>query len=389
MILRILFPLILLLALPAWGLDRMLLSRKTKRWKRLLFYAPNILLVIALIALSINESYTATADFLKGRILSLVILVVVPEVLLAVLLGLSRLLKRFSPIGARVLAAFAWLVSLTGFGSALCGMTYGYRHVVVKQFDYVNPQLPEAFDGYRIVQISDLHLGTIRGDKALVQKIVDSINHLNPDLVVFTGDLVNYRAEEAAGFVSQLREIEATDGVLSIMGNHDYAQYFRWPFPADSLRDILALQHYEAEMDWKLLLNDNRVIRQGADSIAIVGVENDGRPPFPALADLPQAQSGLADGCFKILLSHDPTHWRRAVVEKTDIALTLSGHTHGMQLKIGSFSPAAWFYDEWGGAYEAETGQTLYISLGTGQVLLPFRLGAWPEINVIKLKKQS
>lgn len=389
MILRILFPLILLLALPAWGLDRMLLSRKTKRWKRVLFYAPNILLVIALIALSINESYTATADFLKGRILSLVILVVVPEVLLAVLLGLSRLLKRFSPIGAKVLAVFAWLVSLTGFGSALCGMTYGYRHVMVKQFDYVNPQLPDAFDGYRIVQISDLHLGTIRGDKALVQKIVDSINHLNPDLVVFTGDLVNYRAEEAAGFVSQLRGIEAADGVLSIMGNHDYAQYFRWPFPADSLRDILALQHYEAEMGWQLLLNDNRVIRRGTDSIAIVGVENDGRPPFPALADLPQAQSGLADGCFKILLSHDPTHWRRAVVGKTDIALTLSGHTHGMQLKIGSFSPAAWFYDEWGGAYEAETGQTLYISLGTGQVLLPFRLGAWPEINVIKLKKQS
>lgn len=389
MILRILFPLILLLALPAWGLDRMLLSRKTKRWKRLLFYAPNILLVIALIALSINESYTATADFLKGRILSLVILVVVPEVLLAVLLGLSRLLKRFSPIGAKVLAVFAWLVSLTGFGSALCGMTYGYRHVVVKQFDYVNPQLPEAFDGYRIVQISDLHLGTIRGDKALVQKIVDSINQLKPDLVVFTGDLVNYRAEEAAGFVSQLRGIEAADGVLSIMGNHDYAQYFRWPFPADSLRDILALQHYEAEMGWQLLLNDNHVIRRGTDSIAIVGVENDGRPPFPALADLPQAQNGLADGCFKILLSHDPTHWRRAVVGKTDIALTLSGHTHGMQLKIGSFSPAAWFYDEWGGAYEAETGQTLYISLGTGQVLLPFRLGAWPEINVIKLKKQS
>ena len=169
------------------------------------------------------------------------------------------------------------------------------------------------------------------------------------------------------------------------MGNHDYAQYFRWESPLDSLADIRRLQNRQRAMNWHLLLNDNHIIRRGNDSIAIIGVENDGRPPFPALADLPRAQRNLNDNCFKILLSHDPSHWHRQVVPNTTIPLTLSGHTHGMQFKIGNFSPASWFYKEWGGEYTDQNGHTLYVSLGTGEVLLPFRLGAWPEINVIQL----
>ena len=138
-------------------------------------------------------------------------------------------------------------------------------------------------------------------------------------------------------------------------------------------------------MGWRLLLNDNYILRRGNDSIAIVGVENDGNPPFPALGDLPKAQRGLQNSCFRILLSHDPTHWRRRVLPETRTPLMLAGHTHGMQLKIGSFSPSEWFYPEWGGPYY-EGERALYVSLGAGEVLLPFRIGAWPEINLITLK---
>ena len=135
-----------------------------------------------------------------------------------------------------------------------------------------------------------------------------------------------------------------------------------------------------------MLLNENIVLRRGDDSIAVVGVENHGRPPFPALADLGRAQQGLAPGCFKVLLSHDPSHWRSKVLPDTNIDLTLSGHTHGMQFRLGSFSPASWFYPDWGGEYWSEGNRVLYVSLGVGQVLLPFRFGAWPEVNLIELK---
>lgn len=387
MVLRILLPLILLLLLPAWGIDRMSLRRRLKKPWRQAFYAPNVLLILLLAATSINESYSAAADHWKGLLLSLVILVVVPETLLALLLGFSRLVGRWLPRWRRPLAVCAWGVAVLGFGAMLYGLTLGYRHIVVKHYAYVNPAIPAAFDGYRIVQLSDLHLGTLHGRPEVVERIVDSVNAVRPDLIVFTGDLVNYHADEVNEFEPILRRLTARDGVIAIMGNHDYAKYFRWHSPADSVADIRRLQDSERAMGWQLLLNDHRVLRRGADSIAIVGVENDGRPPFPALADLPRAQRGLADGCFRILLSHDPSHWRRSVIPDTDIPLTLSGHTHGMQFKVGNFSPAAWFYPEWGGPY-TEGGQTLYVSLGTGEVLIPFRLGAWPEINVIQLKRQ-
>ena len=160
--------------------------------------------------------------------------------------------------------------------------------------------------------------------------------------------------------------------------------YHKWATEKEKLADIEKLQKGMKDMGWKLLLNENVFIYRGNDSIAIMGIENDGRPPFPSLGDLDKAQKGIDDDCFKILLSHDPSFWKRSVVAETNIPLTLSGHTHGMQFQIGDFSPASWFYPEWGGEY-TEQLQTLYISLGVGEVLLPFRLGAWPEINLITL----
>ena len=388
MLLRILLPLLILLLLPAWGTDRYLRSRSCRKlWRRLALVPPAVLSIL-LIATSINESYSSLADHWKGLLLSITLAWAIPAALIALFLLLARGVERWSGRAAKGVRWAGAAVALVVFLGLGYGFTLGFRHLVVKKVEFASPDVPAAFSGYTIVQLSDLHLGTLAGHPAVVDAIVDSVNAQHPDLICFTGDLVNYHADELRQFEPTLRRLRARDGVVSIMGNHDYACYFRFATSADSLADIHRLQNRERAMGWRLLLNENIVVHRAADSIAIVGVENDGRPPFPALADLPRAQKGLKPTCFRILLSHDPTHWRRAVVPTTSIPLTLSGHTHGMQFRIGSFSPAAWFYSEWGGLYTATSGQKLHVSLGVGEVLLPFRFGAWPEINVITLRRK-
>lgn len=388
MLLRILLPLLLLLWLPAWGIYRIHL-RHFLHGKRLLclcFLLPNALLSAGLLSMALNESYSSSAAHIKGALLTATLCLAVPETLTAIIMSLGLLLRRRLPRISKIINCAAYLTGMLIFAGMLYGFTAGYRHIIIKDFTFKSTKVPAAFNGYRIVQLSDLHLGTLSRHKEVVQAIVDSVNACKADLIVFTGDLVNYNADEIAEFVPVLSRMQARDGVLSVMGNHDYSQYHRWGTPADSMANIQRLQEYQRDMGWKLLLNDNFIIRHNSDSLAIVGVENDGHPPFPSLGNLDKAQKGLKAGCLKILLSHDPTHWRRRVIPETDIALTLSGHTHGMQFKIGGFSPARWFYREWGGAYSTPQGQTLYVSLGTGEVMLPFRLGAWPEINVITLR---
>jgi len=213
---------------------------------------------------------------------------------------------------------------------------------------------------------------------------------------VFTGDLVNIKATEAVPFVKILKKLNAPDGIYSVMGNHDYCEY---GIPADksfneftrqrwALRNQHAMKFLQRQMGWRLLMNENvKITRQNEhgkeESIHIIGVENISKPPFKDYGNMDKAMEGMKIGTFKILLTHDPSHWRRGVLGKTDIALTLSGHTHAAQLKLGNFSPAKWMYHEWGGKY-VEDGSTLHVSLGVGGTM-PFRLGAWPEINEITL----
>ena len=313
----------------------------------------------------------------------------IPETITALLLIPAHLLRKKHLSLSRTLKAIALATGVGVFAALLYGFTWGYQRVVVKEFTYTGTKVPPTFDGYKIVQISDLHLGTLHGRANVVERLVDSINACRADLVVFTGDLVNYKSTELFEFEHLLQNIRARDGVVSVMGNHDYAQYFHHASPTDSLADITTLQEHQRKMGWKLLLNENLILRRATDSIAIIGVENNGRPPFPALADLNKAQKGLQENIFKILLSHDPSHWRQEVLPETNIDLTLSGHTHGMQFKLGDFSPASWFYPEWGGSYTTPENRCLYVSLGAGAVMLPFRLGAWPEINLITLKHKD
>ena len=235
---------------------------------------------------------------------------------------------------------------------------------------------------------SDLHIGTMRdGHEDDVKTIVNLINDQQADAIVFTGDLVNHQSAELDGFRRELNRLHAPDGVYAVMGNHDYSMYLHYPTEAEREADVMELQRRIRDYGWTLLLNDHRIIRRGTDSLVIAGVENDGRPPFPALGDLPKTMKGLKRNCFTVLLSHDPTHWRRNILPQTAIQLTLSGHTHAGQFKAFGWSPVAHVYREWSGAY-SEGNQLLNVSDGIGAVMFPFRFGAWPEINVITLQKK-
>ena len=288
-----------------------------------------------------------------------------------------------------------WL-SLTGGVSAIVaflamwwGALVNRFRVDVREVDFEFPHLPAAFDGFKIVQISDLHVGTYGDDDRFVRKLVGVINGLHPDAVMFTGDIVNRHSSELIPFVDALSGIEAPYGVFSILGNHDYGDYADWPSEADKAADVAALCAMQESMGWKLLLNQTEFIHSGRDSIAVIGVENIGDPPFRIYGSLPKAYPGVGDSVSKILLSHNPAHWTDSISDHDDvnIALTLSGHTHAMQIEVAGLSPAAMRYATWGGMYGDEAGRhALYVNIGAGTVGMPMRLGATPEITLITLK---
>lgn len=265
------------------------------------------------------------------------------------------------------------------------GFFFGWRHLIVRRATCYSPLLPKAFDGYKVLQLSDIHIGTYLRNRKFIDKLARTVNAQHADLIVFTGDLVNVSAEEVIPFQHALGEIKAPDGVYSIMGNHDYCEYGEDKSERNIEKNQTVLKYLEGKIGWKLLMNEHVLINKpGSEPIALIGVENISRPPFPDYGDLQKAMKGLPEGMFKILLSHDPSHWRRGVLNQTDIALTLSGHTHAGQLRIGHWSPSKLAYQEWGGKY-TENGSMLYVSTGIGGTV-PFRLGAWPEINIITLR---
>lgn len=255
--------------------------------------------------------------------------------------------------------------------------------------------LPAAFDNYRIVQLSDLHIGTYGNDSTFVNSIVDTVNALHPDLIVFTGDLVNRRTDELLPFVNVLGRLHAPDGVMSVLGNHDYGDYYNWRTLSDKIENKSQMVRLQHRMGWRLLLNQTDFIRRGADSLAVIGVENIGDPPFAVYGDLNEAYPAVADSVCKILLSHNPAHWDNDIQnnDAVNIALTLSGHTHAMQIELAGVSPASLRYRHWGGLYDNKEYidvdgaiKYLYVNIGLGTVGIPMRFGATPEITVITLK---
>ncbi len=315
-----------------------------------------------------------------------------------------RSLRRRPLIATGIPAIFAVL----GFVTLWWGAAVGRRSIDISDVTIASPRLPAGFDGMRIVQFSDAHVGTWGNDTTFVSDLVDKINSLHPDMIVFTGDIVNRQTEEIYPFINTLSRLKAPLGVYSIMGNHDYGDYSDWPDEKAHRDNTLQLREIQKKMGWRLLDNEHVFIKSAAgDSIALIGVENWGEPPFKQYGDLHQAYphdagGHIHDDKFKILLTHNPMHWHEAVRGNTDIDLTLSGHTHAMQFLIGGIgsglTPASLRYPEWGGLYTHDTPFTypggnkriqsrLYVNIGCGEVAIPARIGATPEITLITLRR--
>ncbi|MBR5552023.1 MAG: metallophosphoesterase [Muribaculaceae bacterium] len=262
-------------------------------------------------------------------------------------------------------------------------------NINVNEIDVPISSLPASFDGYRVAQISDLHVGTFGIDTTFLAEVVEKINSLDVDAVMFTGDIVNRNSAELQPFVATLSRINARDGVFSVLGNHDYGDYSDWESPEAKEENLKFMHKLQKQMNWTLLLNETKQVYRGNDSIFIIGVENLGDPPFKNYGSLSNAYTSINDSTIKILLSHNPAHWERDIKDKKDnnIALTLSGHTHAMQMSIGSFSPAALRYKYWGGLYVDDSNHYLNVNVGIGEVALPMRIGATPEITVLTLRK--
>ena len=267
------------------------------------------------------------------------------------------------------------------------GAWIGREKPQVKIVEITFGNLPESFDGYRLVHISDIHARSYAARRESLQRAVDMINGLKPDLITFTGDLITLDATELDPVNEILRKLKSEDGIMSVVGNHDYGIYADPSDKSSSRRILSEVIGEEERMGWNVLMDDNRIIKRGQDSIAVIGVQNTSPSRhFPSKGNLRKASVGT-EGMFRILLTHDPMHWEREVVGK-DYPLTLSGHTHAMQFSLFGWSPSSLIFKQHRGLYTKDD-QHLYVNIGLGETILPFRIGTRPEITLITLKKQS
>ena len=294
------------------------------------------------------------------------------------------------------LAIFSWSSLVVYYGFLVLfiyGMIWGGYRLRVRQLTLTLPKLPSTFDGLKIAQISDLHLGTF-GNPRFIERAVRRILEEKPDIIFFTGDLVNNRAREALPFLEDLKKLSAPLGIFSILGNHDYGDYVSWKTHEAKAENLKQVEDTHRGLGWNILLNDHAVLTRGTDSVAIIGVQNWGHAHnFPKYGDLKKATDGLQNTPVKLLLSHDPSHFTHIVSKEwPDIDVTFSGHTHGGQfgIEIGDWkwSPVHYFYHRWAGLY-TEGSQYLYVNRGLGMLAYSGRVGIWPEITVMTLKNNN
>ena len=295
----------------------------------------------------------------------------------------------------RLFYIIGWSIGLSFFVVMMTGMLCWQHDFRIWKTEVILEEMPCTFDGLTIVQISDLHLGSWNPSSKL-EELVTEINGLNPDLVIFTGDICNYTTEEVWPFQKILSQIKSHDGIYAVLGNHDYGDYMRWPSAEAKEQNLRELERFYREMGWRLLRNENDILTIGEDSLAIIGVENWGATlRFQRLADLPLAMQGTEEVPTKLLLSHDPSYWDSIVSHQyPEIDLTFSGHTHGGQVGIESgnfqWSFVQYIYPMWAGLYQqknqGKSTQYLYVNRGAGTIGYSGRVGIMPEITFITLR---
>ena len=356
-------------------------------WFNILLALLAATLVVAIGVLPMSSASMPNSTFVNCQyMLYTFFAILAPKAIGMIVYGFLRWLKR------RWAAACAFIVAALIFGVMWWGaiVTPGTLEVNEVELEFAN--LPDAFDGYRIVQWSDAHLGTYNGHTAIVEKQIKTINALHADMICFTGDLVSRETNEVLPYRDLLASLHAPDGVFSVLGNHDYDNYVKWEDEKEKLADRKALCDLQTAAGWRLLNDEYVLIKRGDQQMVLIGTENYGDRVGEKRGNLAKAYSGLNDRNFKILLQHNPYAWRANTLTNSNIDLMLAGHTHAWQFMITlgkwRWSPAVIRYPEWGGAYN-EGNRWLYVNLGTGMVGPPMRIGATPEITVITLKKKS
>lgn len=355
----------------------------------------------ALLSSPRTEGQSITFQFGMGIFLT----VLIPKVVIVLFLlgedayryskrGLQLLYSTNEPVEGRreFLTKLAYGIAAIPFAGFLYGIIQGKYNYKVLKYQLEFDDLPPAFDGFTITQISDIHSGSFTNKKK-INYGVDLVNKQQSDMILFTGDIVNDKADEMDDWIAMFKTLKAPFGKYSVLGNHDYGDYIRWSTAAEKVQNFEKVKAIHPKIGFELLMNEHRYIEKDGQKIALIGVENWGRG-FNQKGDLSIASKGLSKDDFKIVLSHDPSHWELKVKQDDfNYHLTLSGHTHGLQMGIEipgfiKWSPSKYVYKQWAGLYE-EFGRYINVNRGFGYHAFPGRVGIWPEVTVIELKKKT
>lgn len=384
MIARIFVFILLAAILPDIYIYRRYLRRRTDLapWMHLLWWLPGAAMT------AVTLTYAMIDDFAPGNLtlfnayLFMLGLIVAPKVLFAVSSIAGRLARRAMHLHRNWGNYIGLLLVLGELYVLFTGSLVGNDRLAVRRVTIEFADLPPSFDGYRIVQFSDIHLGSMRTE--LLERAVAETNSLHPDMIVFTGDIQNMRPQELPPYATILKGLKAADGIYSVLGNHDYTEYVPKLDARQKRTNERLTRQFETSLGWHLLLNSHCTIRRAADSIVIAGEENDGMPPFPQKADLQRTLQGIGSGAFVVMLQHDPSAWRRSILPHSHTQLTLSGHTHGGQMSLFGLRPTALTGREDDGLYR-DGNRALFVSTGLGG-FVPFRFHMDPEVVEITLK---
>ena len=386
MIARIVIYLILIIVLSDLYIDMHYFRKRypIAWWQRLLWWLPSIGMVIYTCAMASIRDFAPNNLTWLNTYIFLLGLLVGPKAIFALISILGSIIRKYIIHTNRNWGHYLGiLLACFAVGSFIYGLTYGVSNIQVKHVDLYFKDLPKSFDGYRIVHVSDLHLGTFNGWRSKILKAeMDSIEKQKANLICFTGDLQNIRPEEVEKMASVIRQ--PMKGTISVLGNHDYTEYIKGDAKEKAAEEVRLINAEEKILKWTLLRNQNTEITSPAkESIYVCGTENDGRPPFPNYSNYRKAMQGIGPNSFVIMLQHDPSAWKRSILPKTTAQLTLSGHTHGGQMQIFGWRPTSIRQQEDYGLYE-QKGRYLYITAGLGG-MVPFRLNMPNEIAVITL----
>ncbi|WDF70519.1 metallophosphoesterase [Sphingobacterium oryzagri] len=369
-----------------------LLTLTSNTFWHTLYWMVDGVVLLGLMALLVLRRKGKPVHNLVQVAMSGMLLVYVPKLFSFPLLFLEDITRMFRSFPARniYISEAVVFIAVIVFIAIVFGLTRGKHFYKIKKQTLYFTDLPKAFDGFTITQLSDIHAGSLRNSKA-VDKGIALANAQRSDLVLFTGDFVNNMANEVKPWLNSFAALEAPFGKYSILGNHDYGDYIRWQDSSAKAQNLRHLGELQADMGFKLLLNEAVFLQKGQDKIALIGVENWGKGGFQQYGDLKKATALVPDNSFKILMSHDPSHWEAETVNhRQHIHLTLAGHTHGMQFGVELFgykwSPIQYFYKQWAGLYN-KGGKYLYVNRGFGFHGMQGRVGIWPEITVLTLKR--